>query len=85
VTQTEKKRPHHLRKHPQKCSVILVVIVVDVDFVVVVVLILLLRCSIEAHWSHIDSVFGVSVVDLAWCEIDDWKSDVFVLVEFENG
>jgi len=48
------------------------------------VVVLLLRCLIEAHRSHIDTVLGVSVVDLAWCEVNDWESDVFVLVELKD-
>jgi len=40
---------------------------------------------IEAHWSHFDSVFSISVGDLRWCEVNDWQSDVFVAVELEDG
>jgi hypothetical protein len=70
VALTAKKQPHLESRHPRK---------------------MFLCCYetrwrlVEAHWSHVDSVFRVSVVDLAWSEVDDWKSDVFVLVEFEDG
>merc|ERR1712183_78669 len=40
---------------------------------------------IEAHWSHIDSVFGVDVVRPQRGEVEDWKSDVLLVVEFQHG
>ena len=47
-----------------------------------------LRCGlnrlIEADWSHFESVFCISVGYLGWCEVDDWKSNVFVGCELED-
>jgi len=46
---------------------------------------LVVCCLVEADWSHIEAVLCVDVRHLGWCEVCDWKSNVFVLCEFQGS